>query len=373
MKIEESREKLKILQNELEDFCQQQSYQELVNFNDPNNDKIQKKTELIIATKDRQYKIIQNLEIIDKYELEFNELVKSIKFPEALTQSYLMMSKLNSFCLELEGFFASYSLDNFRTQLDSLSSNAIEISSLPKIATQSLPVILEEETLSKSTINSQSSRAFDPLNLSTYSQEIEPINPIKLFQEILKNLLDKNQQSANSIMALGQEVSSNCSLFEKLKCYPLKGVDEDEQPTISYFLIENKLIKLTYNSQDLINPSESDGVNLDHPNEDQFSRFSSEEILEKLNELENLKLRFIESTASQYQDSRQNLSSDLSQSFLNNFKIEIVEIEDLSENKSIPKSIKKEVNKLLKSTPNISASIGCFKPLNSRSEKQLDL
>ena len=372
LKIEESREKLNKLKSELEDFCQQQSYQELVNLKDPNNDKIKKKTRLIIAIRDCQYKIMNNLEIIDKYELKFNELVESTKFPEALTQSDFMKNQLNSFCLGLEGFFASYSLDNFRTQLNSLSSNAIEISILPNQPFQSLSTILEEPLL-QLTSDSKSSTTSNLRFASHDSPEIEPINSIKLFQEILKNLLNENQQITNSIIALGQEVSSSCSLFEKLKCLSAKGVDEDEQPTISYFLIKDKLVKLTYNSRDSVNSSESDSGNLDHHNEDQFSRFSSEEILEKLNELEKIKLRFITSQASDHQDSPQNPSQDLSQSFLNNFKIEIVEIEELRDNQSIPKSIKKEVNKLPKLAPNISASIGCFQALNRGSERQVAL
>ena len=369
LKIEESREKLNKLKKELDNFCQQQSYQELVNLKNPDEDKIQKKTGLIIAIRDCQYKIMNNLEIIDKYELKFNELVKSIKFPEALTQSDLLMSKLNSFCLKLEGFITSNSLDNFRTQLDSLSSNAIEISTLPA---PPLSTILEEPLL-QLTNDSQSSTKSNLRFASHDSPEIEPINPEKLFQEILKNLLDKNQQKTNSIIVLGQEVSSNCSLFEKLKCLSAKGVDEDEQSKTSYFLINNKLVKLIYNSRDLVNSSESESGNLDHHNGDQFRKFSSEEILEKLSELENLKLKFTSSWAFDHQDSPQNPSQDLSQSFLNNFKIEIVETEELRANQSIPKSIKKEVNKLPKLTPNISASIGCFQSLNKRGERQVAL
>ena len=84
-----------------------------------------------------------------------------------------------------------------------------------------------------------------------------------------------------------------------------------------------------------------------------------------------IKLRFIASQVFNDQDSPQNPSQDLSQSFLNNFKIEIVETEELRANQSIPKSIKKEVNKLPKLTPNISASIGCFQSLNKRGERQV--
>ena len=134
-------------------------------------------------------------------------------------------------------------------------------------------------------------------------------------------------------------------------------------------LVENKLVKLTYNSQDLIISSEANSRNLTNQNEDRFRKFSSEEILEKLSELANLKLRFMPSQAFYYQDSLQNSSQELSQDILKNITIEIVEIDDLSENQSIPKSIKDEANKLQQTAPKVTVSIACFQAFSPKNEK----
>jgi hypothetical protein len=360
LKIEESKEKLNKLKSELGDFCQQQSYQDLAENNDLDQSKIQQKTKLAIKINDCKYKIEKNLEMINLYESKFNGLVGTNKpLEEKIHQSSLMINQLDSFCLELEGFFNSNSLDKFKTKLESLLSNPIEI------------------------INNSKQPALSPIPeepksaLTTDSQEIETVNPEKLFQEVLKNLLDEDQQKTNSTIVLGQEVSRSCSLFDKLKCFSAKGVDEDEQPTISYFLIENKLVKLTYNSQYLKISSEPNSRNLTNQNEDQFRKFSSEETLEKLGELANLKLRFMASWAFDHIDSPQNSSQELSQNILKNITIEIVEIEDLSENQSIPKSIKDEANKLIKkeanklqqTAPKVTVSIGCFQAFSPKNEK----
>jgi hypothetical protein len=335
-KIEISKEKLNNLKSELEDFCQQQLYPDLTESDNIDSNKIQQKMNLAIKIKDCQCKILQNLVNVHLYETQFFELVSTKEFPSGLDESNLMQIDMSSFCIELEGFINSNSVDKFNTELQSLSSPndyAIEISTDPRSTL--LPIL--EETIS---------------TLTTSSQEIEAVNPKQLFQEVLKNLLDEEQQNTNSIIVLGQEVSRNCSLFDKLKCFSLKGVDEDEQPTISYFLIKNKLVKLIYNPQDLIISSEPNSDNLTHRGEDQFTKFSSEEILEKLAELEKIKLQSTESL-----QSTEGSLQDLSQSFLNKLEINIFENTNLHQDRSIPKSIKKEVDKLLKSTPGIMASL----------------
>jgi hypothetical protein len=361
LKIAESREKLNKLKSDLENFCQQQSYQDLAKTSNLNSATNQKKLILVEKIKEHQKIINQNLTTVDLYKDQLLRL-KKYQLHDQYYNSLEMIKKLGFFCSELDTFINFKSLDKFKTELQSLLSSSIEINDNSKKPALS-PIPEEHESTESTSTNN--------------SQEIETVNPEKLFQEVLKNLLDEEQKKANSIIVLGQEVSRSCSLFDKLKCFSPKGFDEDEQPAISYFLIKNKLVKLIYNSQDLIISSESNSRNLTHLGEDQSTNFSSEEILKKLSELADLKLRFTASRAFEHIDSPQNSSQELSQNILKNITIEIVEIEDLSENRSIPKSIKDEANKLIKkeanklqqTTPEVTVSIGCFQALSPKNEK----